>query len=344
VDFASLHIHTLTDLARLPWFRLEEDGKLRLKDDSGVPPVLDVHTHVGWSYGFAQAVDMSQRTGSARHFFNYNTSQDVLFEEAHPYPAEKRLMTKEFGLALVKTGRSSSTHTAANLVEEMERSGYCRAFLLPNEIPVHSRHAEQTLAASRLDTRLTAMAAVHPWRWSQRKIDQLERLFAQGAQGLKFNPVWQGIRPDNRHAMALFEWCAERGVVVLSHCGYCGAEPFFLRYKAIPGHFRAVLESFPKLRLILAHTGMSVYQDALALANAFADQVWLDISIQPVPHIQEILRRHDPAKVLYGSDWPFVPLHVALARTLVATEDCPDYRHDLLHNNAARLFGIADTA
>jgi predicted TIM-barrel fold metal-dependent hydrolase len=110
-----------------------------------------------------------------------------------------------------------------------------------------------------------------------------------------------------------------------------------LRAKAEPERFRAALRNFPKLQVLLAHTGLSKRVETLAVAREFPEQVWLDISGQSVPDLKMILDKFDRDRICFGSDWPFYPLAVALARTLVATETCPDYRTDLLFNNGARF-------
>jgi predicted TIM-barrel fold metal-dependent hydrolase len=233
-----------------------------------------------------------------------------------------------------------STHTAANLAAEMDRFNYRHVCLLPIEIPLHARHSEETLAAAETDSRLIAFCAVHPWPWSAKKESKLERLLQSGARGVKLHPEFQFIAPDNPHAMKLFEWCVAHDVVVLTHSGYTGAEPAWMRRNAEPERFRPALEAFPNLRLILGHAGMKRYQAALAVARDFEDQVWLELSSQFEGPFKMILDGYDREKLLHGSDWPFCPLAVALARALVATESCPECRLDILHNNAARLLAL----
>ena len=45
-------------------------------------------------------------------------------------------------------------------------------------------------------------------------------------------------------------------------------------------------------------------------------------------------------RVLYGTDWPFYHQALTLARVLIATEDDRGLRRAVLHDNAARLFGL----
>jgi predicted TIM-barrel fold metal-dependent hydrolase len=110
---------------------------------------------------------------------------------------------------------------------------------------------------------------------------------------------------------------------------------------AEPERFAAPLKAFPKLKMIFGHTGSRRrFHETLAVARRHEDQVWLEFSGQPVPNIRTVLDHYDRSKIIYGSDWPYYPLAVALARFLVATEDRQDLRKAILHDNAARLLGL----
>jgi hypothetical protein len=329
----------MSDLDRLPWFEKNEAGRLRLRADSGVPPVLDVHAHVGWSNGLGSPIDYAARP-AVQYLYNYEVDQDVLDEDKHPFEAERKQLTKEMALAIVVRVHSATTHTSANLIDESERFNYRHICLLPIQGPVTSRHAEDTLRASAYDKRLIPFAGVHPWPWGPKKIATLQSLLDRGCRALKFHPEFQFIAPDNPHAMKLFAWCEAHDVPVLAHAGYTGVEPAWLRRKSEPERFRPMLRAFPKLRVLLAHTGLSRWEATLEVANEFADHVWIDVSGQPVPHIRAILDRFDRARICYGSDWPFYPLAVALARPLRATEHCPEVRPNLFYNNAATFLGM----
>jgi uncharacterized protein len=339
MDFQSLNVRRMSGLDRLPWFERNEVGQLRLKNNSGVPPVLDIHSHVGWSYGFARPVDYRARN-ELIYFYDYEVDQDVLFEERHPFPEEQKRLAGDINSSLYKLAPSSATHTAANFTAEMDRFNVKHACLLPIEGPIMSRHAEDTMRASAMDARFIPFGAVFPWPWGRRKIQRLKNLLSRGAKAVKVHPEFQFIAADHPHQLKLFEWCAEHRVPVLAHCGYTGAEPAWLRAKAEPERFRPALRNFPKLQLLLAHTGLSRRVETLAVAREFPKQVWLDISGQSVPDLKMILDRFDRDRICFGSDWPFYPLVVALARALVTTESCPDYRTNLLFNNGARFLGL----
>jgi len=339
-DPQARQILRMSELNRLPWFDYAGDAQLRLKEGAGVPKIIDCHTHVGWSQGFGDDIDMTARN-PVRYFWDYEITQDFLNFQLHPTPKEAEDMTQETKYLLFRTPERNKSYTAANLTAEMERFNHVRSILLPIEIPLYSRHAEQTRRAAKLDSRLTAFTGIHPWHWSHAKEDRLAATLDGPIRGLKFHPVFQFMGPDHPDAMRMFAWCAENNVVVLAHTGYTGSEPEFMRALSEPERYETPLKAFPKLRIIFAHTGSRRrFHETLAVARRHEDQVWLEFSGQPVPHIQIVLDTYDPAKIVYGSDWPYYPLSVSLARFLVATEGRDHLRQAILYDNAARLLNV----
>ena len=337
-----LGIRHLSELDRLPWFERGDDGAIWLKEDAGLPPIMDVHAHVGWSMGLGKPVDMARRT-DVQYFYDFERDQDVLHEQDHPTEAEAAAIKQEGISCVLRTPKRNQTHSAANLSAEMDRMRFRSIVLLPIELAgMAGRHAKETFDACALDPRFVPFGAVHPSPWGERKSAALQRqVDTYAIKGIKLHPVFQYVAPEGRDAMGLFEWCEAHDVLVLSHAGYTGREPKAMRDKGEPERFVEPLKAFPKLRIVLAHTGIRRMDEALTVARRFEDQVWVDISGQPAPNIKYILDRYSTEKILFGADWPFLPLSVMLARTLAATEGCPSVRDNLLHHNAARLLDIA---
>ncbi len=340
-QLADLGIRRMSELDRLPWFTKDDAGRICLREDAEVPPIIDMHSHLGWAQGFGRSVDMTRRC-NVEYFYDYERGDDFLSEQNHPTKDESGQITREILELIFRTPDRNVTHSAANLGAEMDRMRYASIALLPIEIPHISRHARDTLKASALDSRFIPFGAVHPFPWGKRKQRELQKQIDQYAvPGIKFHPEFQFIAPDDNDSMGLFEWCADKGLLVYSHVGYTGSELKLMRDKAEPARFVKPLQAFPNLRMVFAHTGVRLIDETLEVARAFEDQVWLDISGQPAPNIAYILQRYDTQRIFYASDWPFMPLAVMMARTLVATEGCPDVRQRLFHDNAASLLGLA---
>lgn len=333
-------IRCMTDLPKLPWFE-EQDGHIALKDDAGVPPVLDAHTHLGWSFGFSREIDMDAPVQPVNYFFDYFRDQNLLGEERHPWPDEGADFTAALVGAAMPGQAMNASHTARNQRDEMDRLGHRLAVSLPIVNVALPRHAEQTLAGCELFRgRFIPFAAVQIHPWSGKQEQRLAQLVEAGAKGVKYHPEFQFLPPEHPDSMRMFAWCEAHELPLLTHVGYTGAEPKWLRRMAEPERFIPALEAFPKLKLILGHTGLIRREATLAVAKQFEDQVWLETSGQAVPGLTEIFNQFDKARICYGTDWPFAPLAAVLARALIATEDAPDYRADFFYNNAARVLGL----
>lgn len=335
-----LGIRRMSELDRLPWFTKNEAGDLCLRPDVGIGPIIDTHAHLGWAFGLGRSVDMTH-TCKVRYFYDYERDQDVLFTQDHPTSAEGSSITRENIKLFLRTPGRNLTHTAANLGAEMDRMNYRNIVLLPIEIPRHARHAHDTLEAAKLDPRLIAFGAIHPKPWGPEKVAQLEAQRKTGIKGIKYHPEMQLIAPDDPNMMGLFEWCQANNLIVYAHIGYTGREPGFMKRKSEPRLFEKPLQAFPRLRFVFAHTGVRLIDETLGVARKYNDRVWLDISGRSASNIAYILQRYDTEKIMYASDWPFMPLAVMVARGLVATETCPQLRERFFRENAARLLELA---
>ncbi len=339
MDLEKIEIRTFNDLAKFPWFKFREDGKLIVDPEAGVPTVIDDHSHLGWSYFFGGVINHLDGSKPVKYFYEYDTPQDVMNEKEHPFPAESKMIEKDIYLIIFRCPPIARTQTAPHMLDEMDRYNVQNLCISPIEVPFRSRHARQTFATcSHFSDRLIPFAAVHPQTPSYEK--RIRDMVAQGAKGFKYHPEFQFVAPDNKKTMRIFALLEELGLPVLCHSGFTGAEPGFMQKLAALPRYRVVFETFPKLNFILGHSGLKNIPEALAYAKEFP-QVYLDLAGQPANMIKEIIKGADVNKILYGSDWPFYPMAVTLARTLLATEGNPEARQKILHDNAARLFKLA---
>ena len=76
MDFQALNIRTLGDLDRLPWFERDPAGLPVLNTSAGIPAVIDTHSHLGWSYGLARAIDMAKRSDHVRYLYDFDLLHD----------------------------------------------------------------------------------------------------------------------------------------------------------------------------------------------------------------------------------------------------------------------------
>ncbi|MGV0743706.1 amidohydrolase family protein [Mycolicibacterium sp. XJ870] len=130
---------------------------------------------------------------------------------------------------------------------------------------------------------------------------------------------------------------------------HCGSGPVPGEYTG-PDRIARLLRRYPRLVLIVAHMGMPEYTEFLNLAEQF-EQVRLDTTMAFTPFVESTMpfptadanRLHALSeRILFGSDFPNIPYGYAEAvQNLI---DLPyvddDWRRNVLHDNAARLFGL----
>jgi predicted TIM-barrel fold metal-dependent hydrolase len=95
----------------------------------------------------------------------------------------------------------------------------------------------------------------------------------------------------------------------------------------------------PRTRFVLGHAGALQMEAALDLACRYPN-VWLELSGQSLANVRTILDRADPARVVYGSDWPFYHQALGIAKVLMATVGREALRAPVLYGNAAALLGL----
>ena len=201
----------------------------------------------------------------------------------------------------------------------------------------------------------------------------------KGLSGLKLDLHTQigmlALRPDfklnNPYLMPLWELLAERSMTLALDLG--GSY-------GTPGHqlaeIRAVLEAYPKLKLVICHLGFppclddggtgteKEWHQLLDLADAFP--VWFDTAVfwfstmlkggneqYPYPTLKEYFRkcydRIGGSRMIFGTDMPTILLWATYAQCIdwieVMTADlAPEERDAILWKNAAAAYGFPNVA
>lgn len=137
---------------------------------------------------------------------------------------------------------------------------------------------------------------------------------------------------------------AEAGTPVVIHCG-SGPAP---GKHTGPGPVAQVLARHPRLRLIVAHMGMSEYEEFLDLAERY-DEVRLDTTMAFtdfteafIPFPGRALPRLSALgdRILLGSDFPNIPYpYLHQLQALERLELGQEWLRAVCHDNAADLFG-----
>ena len=334
-------------LAELPWFEIDNRGRLVLRDPD-VPATIDLHAHLGMALLFASPFDMFARTDRVRHILDCDGTTpgceldlDV-YINANFSPEALRTMRFDVLQNVLWGSASARTHTLANLVDEMDDLRIERAALLPISfgLPFGDNLADQwldVLAQGPQKNRFIGGGSVYvgdpDWRTS------LEEQASRGARVIKLHPATQRYFPDDPRAMEIYEACGELGLIVFLHAGRAGIEPSYThQYTLIPG-YEPMLAEHPGTNFILGHAGARDVEDAMVLGRRYSN-AWLGIHGQGVTMLDRLIREVGWERLVFGSDWPFYHLAATLAKVLIVTRNDQDIRHAILRGNALRLLAM----
>ncbi len=341
--FGRLRFDGYRGLSKLPYFDMGDDGFLHTKID--LPEVIDFHAHLGWSYLFAPRVDLKRRTERTQYLMDCDAQTPPcpldldVYVNANFSESMHEQLQNETVRSLTFGSSAAATHTAPNLIAEMQAAKVSRAAILPIApgLPFSGDPTLQVLdviAALGLSEPLIPFASVHPH--ASNKIEQLRQYKARGVRGVKLHPEMQRFFPDERGALEIYEECGKLDLPIIFHAGRSGIEPEFMRPYALIRRYDRGMADFPHVRFVLGHAGARDVADAIPIAQKH-DNVWLELSSQGVTQIHELLQQVGSGKLLYGTDWPFYPLAVALAKVLLVTEGDATARTAILGGNAKQL-------
>lgn len=335
-------------LAELPWFSLDDRGRLIVVDDT-VPASIDVHCHLGMSVLFEPTLDLQARTPRVRHLLDCDAEDpgcaldlDVYANANFSEEALDTLQTHTLAQGLWGSA-FAKTQTIPNLLDEMDAMRVQQAMILPIKmgLPFGDRqtaHWRESIAQAGVTDRLIPGLSIHPR--GERRIEEMRAHAQTGARLMKIHPTVQAFYPDEPHMMPVYEEAQRLGLAIFFHGGRAGIEPESRQRYALPRHYEAVLANFPDLQVILGHAGARDGEAMLKLALRH-DNAWLGIHGQGVSRLDDIIQRTGGERLLFGTDWPFYHIGMSLAKVLLCTRQPgrADLRRRILRDNTLTLFG-----
>ena len=213
-------------------------------------------------------------------------------------PAAKRKLK----VAVPGTGGSD------DLCQMMQSGGISRSVLLPLAKGCQDVSAlnQWVQAAARENQELTAFGAVHPFMEGLE--EELDRLEAWGVRGVKMMPLLQQVYPDDPRCFRLCQELVERDMILIAHAG---RDPLDRpEVYGTPERFAALAESFPDLKLVLAHMGGLHMWDAVrrhllpAGKNVFFDTAYVSFYMEQ-EEMKALIEDMGPERVIFGSDYPW---------------------------------------
>ena len=334
----------ILDLARLPYFEINNDKKIILKPQYKKYPIIDIHTHLGWSYLFAQKINLHAYHEKTHYFFPETGNPfDISHYSAVDYKARNaKKARRETVRGLLNTKGFGKTHSIPNLIEEMNRMGINQSVVLAIDFPVASKNSEHIMSsiASHEEgrKRLITFISLHPRE--KNKEQKLKRFLAQGAKGIKLHPQIQLFRPIHKGAYEIYELAKKYKLPILFHTGLSPLSPKWHQRYVEFSYFKKVCADFPYNTFILGHSGVLDYKEAIQLSRQY-EHVYLELSGQPPQVIKEMIKVNGSEKLFFGSDWPYYPSALPLAKVLLATEGMREgVREAILGKNAQRVLKI----
>jgi len=338
-------------LAELPWFELNQSGRLVCVDQS-LPEIIDMHAHLGMSVLFRPRLNLQAKTDRVHHLLDCDNEKSACeldldvyvngnFTESNLDKLESTILSQAlWGNRVIRS------HTIPNLIAEMDDMRVDKSVLLPIKLglPFGDSLTEQwrsSVSSADMNERLLTGFSVHPDQ--DDCIDQMREYAKSGLKLMKLHPTVQKFYPDDPAVLKIYEEAQSLGISIFFHGGRAGIEPESSHRYAMPRHYKKALNDFPRLQFILGHAGARDVDAMLELMLAH-DNAWLGTHGQGISKLDRIIDRtlssgSASQRIMFGSDWPFYHLGASLAKVLIVT-DSPSrkpIRDALLKSNAVNF-------
>ena len=348
--YGPLRFRGYRGLADLRWFEVDEAGVLRCSErylEEGIPRAIDFHAHLGMSVLFEPELDLQAKTERVFHLLDCDGTDpgceldlDVYinanFSDAALEKLERVTLTQGlWGSEIVRS------QTIPNLVAEMDAMRVERSVILPIVLGLPfgdnlTGKWRAAIAEAKAEERLIAGISVHPR--DPGAFDDLERLAREGGRIVKLHPPIQRFFPDAPEAMKVYEAAQALDLTIFFHGGRAGIGPSSTDPFALPRHYQAAFENFPRLRFVLGHAGARDGAEMLELGHRYAN-VWFGTHGQSVTHLEKMIQKTGGQRLVFGTDWPFYHIAASLAKILIVTDrpERTSIRDALLRTNALEL-------
>lgn len=154
----------------------------------------------------------------------------------------------------------------------------------------------------------------HMGKWA---VNEVHRVAELGLRGLKFQQIVQGFSPDDPRYYPIYEAARDHGLTVLFHMGTTGigaGAPGGMGLKLKYGRpilIDDVAADFPDLTIIAAHPAVPWTDELLSIAvhkgNVFVDMSGYAPKYFPPAFVHDARTRLQD-KMLFGTDWPLIPI------------------------------------
>jgi predicted TIM-barrel fold metal-dependent hydrolase len=226
-----------------------------------------------------------------------------------------------------------------NLLEHMRRANIDYAMLQPVSVkPGQSLKINRWMAGLN-QPKLIPFGAIHPDDPNLNEV--LDYIVSMGWKGIKLHADFQDFYLRDKRLRPFFESVFQRDLIVLIHGGM--DESYANDIHAPAQEIAKLAKSFPYAKIVAAHFGAH-HDMETSLTYLIGKNIYIDISLDIVDtisqfHIREIFKKHDPQKILFGSDYPWGnPLYTL--NKLQAFRLKSEVEEAILSGNAKQLLGL----
>jgi len=200
---------------------------------------------------------------------------------------------------------------------------------------------EQVRAFCHGRTRLIPFCDINPHLYSTPGDELRRKVENEGFRGLKLYPTYQHYYLNDPMMYPLYHAAQDLGVPVLIHTGSSVIKGTRLKY-GDPLHLDDVATDFPRLNLVMAHSGRGFWYDRAFFLSKLHANVFMEISGLPpaklLTYFPELARNTD--KVIFGSDWPALPSIQGNMETITGLPLSAEGVEKILGGNAAKLLRL----
>jgi hypothetical protein len=230
--------------------------------------------------------------------------------------------------------------TVGGLLASMERAGIRRSVIC--SIATASKQGPAILDWS-LRVRsesIEPFASVHPG--AEDPAAEVRRVAESGLLGLKLHPQYQDAPADDEAMRPIYREAEACGLIVVLHAGLDYAFPPEDE-RSHPARILEVHRAFPRLALVATHMGgwkrWAEARDLLAGTGVYLETSFT-VGLVREEVFRGILERHDPARIVFGTDSPWLDQAEELERVRRALGG-PELCRQVMRGNAERLLAEA---
>jgi len=209
------------------------------------------------------------------------------------------------GLTYSSRIKPSFDGTISGLLKSMDDAGIDKSVIL--NIATKPEQVENILkwCVKINSDRIIPFASIHPENRNFKEL--LKKIKNENIIGIKLHPMYQGFSLDDENMFSIYEEIAKNEIILIFHVGSDIA--FRKDKRAEVSRLIKIVKRFPELKIVASHTGGWQMWDEV-IDQIAGLNVWLETSmtfeyIDDKNKFLEILKKHSPDKILFGTDVPW---------------------------------------